>query len=170
MELWSRLESLGLRNYEISTTGQVRRTGSDVTLNTSLNQRGVRKVNLRVDGRYTTFPVAALVAAEFLRRKNHEPADRFNTVIHLDGDKSNARLENLRWRPRWFTYKYHSQFHNGKRGYIVPILNCETEEIFPTSWFAAIRYGLLDIDIRIHIMNRTPLFPTWQRFRLLSKN
>ena len=110
--------------------------------------------------------LTVLVADAFLPPP---PNPSFNTPIQLDGDRANNDVENLMWRPRWFAVKYHLQFHRPRRGFIVPIVEIHTGETFPTSWEAAIKYGLLNSEIRDAAMNRTFVWPTYQEFRVLPE-
>lgn len=152
--------------YSVSDDGQVRNDSFGRAMSLSRNQQGQIKVGLVQNGEQHSRSVGVLVAAAFL-----DPPfpHHFNTVIHLDGDLSNNHADNLMWRPRWFAIKYHQQFHNGKRGYIVPVRDVDTGERFRTSWDAALKYGLLDREIMIATENRTYVFPTSQRFEVIEE-
>lgn len=169
MEQWVNLEHLGYSRYAISSFGNVasNRTGECLTI--SRNQTGTYRVSLISDSdkvqRQLSVPL--LVARTFVPIED-ELVDRFNTPINLNGRRNDNRAENLLWRPRWFAIKYHQQFHNGRRGFEVPIIETETEEAFPTSWEAATKYGLIDREIMLAISNREgQVFPTNQKFELM---
>jgi len=98
-----------------------------------------------------------------------EEMSAFDTPIHLDGDTMNNHIDNLMWRPRWFAVKYQRQFnepHPSIRGQIQDI---ETGYRFNDSWHAATTFGLLDKEIRESIIQRTYVWPTYQRFRIVHK-
>lgn len=158
--MWKRVT--GFPNYEVSDWGAVRRLNSDRTIAVPLNQQGNPYVGLSRDGEQQKRSLALLVAMTFLDRP---PNSRFDTPIHLDGDKTNCAADNLMWRPRWFAIKYHQQFYNGKRGFIVPVFEVNSGETFPTSWEAALKYGLIDQEILTAAINRTVVFPTGMHFR-----
>jgi hypothetical protein len=76
-----------------------------------VNKRGYRSVVLRKDGKDITREVQVLVALAFLGRR--APGDE--QVRHLDGDRLNNRVENLRYGTRsqnqLDTYEYRGRHH-----------------------------------------------------------
>ena len=54
------------------------------------------------------------------------------------------------------------------QGFSVPIVETHTGEEFPTSWDAAIKYGLIDRDILLAIQNKTFVWPTYQFFKTIT--
>ena len=60
----------------------------------SLNGRGYMKLNRIVDGKPKTFLVHRIVAAAWLEPPLFEEQTQ---IDHIDGDKQNNRVENLRW-------------------------------------------------------------------------
>ena len=162
MEKWRPIE--GFNGYSISNLGRVRNDKFDKLLTLTRNQRGILIAGLMRDRVQHKRSVAVLVAGGYL---DPHPMPRFDTPTHRDGDRMNCEANNLMWRPRWFSIAYHQQFTNNKRGYIVPIRDVETGRIFPTSWDAAMEFGLIDREIRLCIQNRTPVFPTGQLFQVL---
>lgn len=163
-ELWVNLEDVGFPDYAISDLGEVRNENTGRILRQSSNQSGVYKVGMiRPHFRaQRTVAVALLVAQTFLPEPRN---DNFDSVINLDGDRSNNKVDNLMWRPRWFAIKYNQQFLNDRRGFEVPVVELKSGEKFVNSWEAAIKYGLIDRDIFISALNHTDLFPTGQMFR-----
>lgn len=167
-EQWQELDEFP--NYAVSDHGRIMNTHTDLLKRPSKNQQGILMVNLSHRNQQHIRSVAVLVATTFL---NDVPRpDHFDTPIHLDGDKGNCRADNLAWRPRWFAVKYHQQFNPFERanryGFRRPIINVETEEVFPTSWDAATKYGLLDFEILLATQNRTFVFPINQRFEVID--
>ena len=161
---WISLDELGFPDYAINELGEVRNERTGRVLRQSHNQAGICKIGLirPYFKLQRTVAVAPLVAHTFLPDPRNE---FFDSLINLDGNRSNNRVDNLMWRPRWFAIKYHQQFFNDLRGFTVPIIELETGETFVNSWEAAIKYGLIDRDIFIASINRTNVFPTGQRFR-----
>lgn len=168
MEEWVNLEFLGFPTYGVSSFGNVRSEKTGKLLEQSRTQYGVRKVGMTPGYRLPqrTVSVAPLVAKAFIDI-DEELEEQFNTPINVNGNREDNRASNLMWRPRWFAIKYHRQFHNDRRGLNEPIFEVPTGEVFLTSWDAAIRYGLIDRDILYSVVNRAPLFPTWQIFRMV---
>ena len=156
---------VGFSNYEIHDSGAVRRIDWQRPVKPTLNQQGNPMVGLSRDLKQHKRSLALLVAMTFLDRP---PNSRFDTPIHLDGDKTNCSADNLMWRPRWFAIKYHQQFWNGKRGFIVPVYEVNSGETFPNSWEAALKYGLIDAEILSAAMNRTVVFPSGMHFRPIN--
>jgi hypothetical protein len=163
METWREIE--GFSGYSVSDFGRVRNDETDHILALMVNQRDIIFVGMSIDGFQYKRSVAILVARAFLP----DPINRhFNTPIHLDGDRWNNAVENLMWRPRWFAVAYMKQFRNHQRGFVIPIQDKKSGEIFATSWDAATKYGLIDEEIRIATLNRTYVWPTYQEFIVLS--
>ncbi len=152
--------------YSVSSEGLIRNDETDRILTPTANQSGLVQVGLSKDGIQYKRAVARIVAMAFLDPPKHP--DIFNTPINLNGDRFDNHPDNLEWRPRWFAVKYHQQFHNGKRGFNSPVMEVHTKEVFPNSWEAAMKYGLLDREIMIATLNRTYVWPTYQEFRLLD--
>jgi hypothetical protein len=112
------------------------------------------------DGRQVTRAVAKLVGEAFVPNPR---AEFYTTPIHLNGDVSDCRSENLAWRPRWFAMKFTSQF---KSPYPQsrPIRNKKTGEVFQDLWELVIRDGLLYLDVYIATANLTYVWPTMESF------
>lgn len=160
---WIALEDFP--GYSINILGQVMNEDTNRVMAMTKNQHHVIQVGLMRDGLQHKRAVGLLVAKLFL--PTPEPPT-FNTVINLDGNRSNNHVENLMWRPRWFAVRYHKQFFNDRRGFLEPIIEIHTEERFKNSWQAAIKYGLLDREILTATLNRTYVWPTYQEFRTVK--
>lgn len=158
--MWNALPAFP--DYELSDLGNVRRLKSGRPVRTVFNQFGLAMVGLSRDGVQYKRSLSLLVALMYL---GPHPNPKFDTPIHLNGDRGDCSVDNLAWRPRHFAYMYHQQFHNNKRGFVVPVIEVNTREVFPNSWEAAMKYGLIDREIRDAAINRTVVFPTGQHFR-----
>lgn len=163
-EEWKPIEMFD--DYEVSSFGRIcnSTTGRFLALNT--NQYGVLQVGLMRKGQQYHRSVPLLVAKAFI------PEDRapFDTPINLDGDRTNNRVENLVWRPRWFAIKYNQQFKNPPEHHISgPLADRKTGEVSENSFECAKRYGLLENDIVFATLNRTYVWPTYQKFGILER-
>ena len=162
-EIWKTIRFFP--GYSISDHGRVRadKTGRLLALN--LTQFGLVQVGLMKGGLQYHRSVPLLVARAFLP----EVRGPFDTPINLDGDRQNNHVDNLAWRPRWFAVKYNQQFrHPYENPIIMPIIDLKTDEISENSFECAKRYGLLEADVVLSILNRTYVWPTYQEFGILE--
>lgn len=167
MENWAEIPEFP--GYSVSDYGWVRNDDTGLTLVHSRNQHNVLHVGLYKGGTQYRRSVTVLVANAFLEPHREE---RFDTPIQLDGDIYNTAASNLDWRPRWFARQYKQQYTQAWQSqdpyvYYDPIIEVNKGEIFEDYWKAARKYGLLVKDIRVAIINRTYVFPTFQMFELL---
>ncbi len=89
MEQWKQVE---LHNgYEVSSYGRIRR--GDKILK-GVNQNGYRAVSLWLDGKRRYVKIHRLVATAFLGMDYYGP--RNIVVMHLDNDKTNNHIDNLK--------------------------------------------------------------------------
>jgi hypothetical protein len=159
--------------YHINMSGEIVNRRNNRQLAPSVNGHGVVKVGLFRDGKQYTRSVATLVASIFVSGRN----ENFNTVIHLDGDLSNCHVDNLMWRPKWFTYVYHRQFSDPNQrevclhqlGLIGPIYDIRDNTYYENILDAAMTNGLLIRDVFARTMdvnNNNQVWPTGQEFRI----
>lgn len=163
VEKWVPLKDFD--DYSVSTYGRIRSDWSGRILITYENQSGLVQVGLMKDGQQKHRSVPLLVAKTFIP----QPSGPFDTPINLDGDRHNNRVDNLMWRPRWFAVKYNQQFREPYENRIhFPIEDLKTGEITENSLECAKRYGLLEREIVLAILNNIPVWPTYQQFRVLE--
>lgn len=162
-EDWRPVE--GFPGYSINPFGQVSRDSTGRLLIPRYNQYGVPYVGLMRDWQQCIRSLPRLVARAFLQA----PSTVFDTPIQVDGDPSNCRVDNLMWRPRWYAILYKRQFEDRYDNPIdEPIHAINEGERFSSSLKAACRYGLLEREVVLSILNRTPAWPTYQMFELVS--
>jgi len=156
----------GFPGYSVNPLGQVQNDSTGRVLHTRLNQYGVPYVGLMRDWRQCIRSLPRLVAQAYLP----PPSEIFDTPINLDGDRTNCAVDNLMWRPRWYAVYYVNQF---KEPYVNPIRTqvraIESQEVFPDSLSAACRYGLLEREVVLSVLNKTPTWPTYQTFELANR-
>ena len=124
--------------------------------------QGELTVGLMREGTQYRRSVKVLVATAFVDGYS----DIFNTPIQLDGNKSNLNDWNIRWRPRWFAWKYAHQFSEMYPSwyYRGPIFDTTYNIQYVTILEAALTNGTLCEDIRDSILNDTIVFPTGEKF------
>lgn len=151
-------------NYVISNYGDIVNVTSGRWMKQSTTSQGVIKVGLIRSSRQFTRSVAVMVATAFVSGRD----DICDTPIHLDGNRSNNRADNLAWRPRWFAWRYSSQFSSiSESARIGPLRDVGTGRRFMDVYEAAICCGLLFEDIRKSLVMKEPCFPTFQRFEII---
>lgn len=148
--------------YLVSSAGYVQHERRSKDLTRFVTPTGTAYVGLTVGNRTHNRSLALLVANAFLPTPRNSS---FTTPINLNGNRLDNRAENLKWRPLWFARKYFHQFPWTGTGYNIPILLLDTGEVFPNSWAAATRFGLLNMDLTVAIANRDKAWPTQQIFR-----
>jgi hypothetical protein len=163
MQEWR--EIVGFSGYSVSDDGKVSNDQTGRVMRTTMNTHGIETVGLMQFGVQRKRSVAVLVGDAFIRAAR---SIKFDTPINLDGDRGNNRVSNLAWRPLWFARKYHRQFNVGPQGFVLPVQNIQTEEVYETTWDAATNKGLLEQDIVMSILNRTYVFPLYQMFKVLE--
>lgn len=153
------------RGYSVNPLGQVRNDATGRLLHIRLNREGVPYVGMMREYRQVTRSLPRLVAEAFLPATN----PIFDTPVNIDGDRTNCAAENLMWRPRWYAVLYNRQFRVERYEHPIdaPVVALETEETFPDSLAAACRYGLLEREVVLSVLNRTPTWPTYQTFELV---
>lgn len=161
--MWRPVE--GFPGYSVNPLGQVARDSTGRLLRPRYNEYGIPYVGLMREWQQCVRSLPRLVAQAFLDR----PSDIFDTPIQIDGDPTNCRAENLMWRPRWYAIRYKRQFEERYENPINVTIHAVNEgERFPNSLAAACRYGLLEKEVVLSIVNRTPAWPTYQVFEVLE--
>lgn len=151
--------------YSVSSFGRIRADRSGRVLALNENQYGLLQVGLMRDGIQFHRSVPLLVASEFIP----QPSSPFDTPINLDGDRTNNRVDNLVWRPRWFAIKYNQQFRQPYDNPItLPIVDLKSGELYENSFDCAKKCGFLERDLVLSIINRTYVWPTYQEFGIVD--
>lgn len=152
MEVWA--EVSGFPQYKISPDAEVVSVASGRPKRTRQNQQGDVMIDMNRDGKTLTRKLSLLVAEAYLAEPQNET---FNSVIHLDGDRSNCQANNLAWRPRWFVILYNRMFT--ERPHNVSVMIEETGEVFGTLREACVKYGLVESNTYIQMYNGDTTFP-----------
>lgn len=89
-EVWKIIS--GIEKYEVSSFGRVRNRFNGKILDGSINNKGYKRYDLCVNGKRIVKSGHTLVANAFIEKTDGKPF-----VNHIDGDKTNNRVENLEW-------------------------------------------------------------------------
>ncbi len=89
-EKWKSID--GFANYEISSCGRVRNATTERILKTRPRKDGYVNIQLSKAGKIKTFLMHRLVALAFIENPLEKP-----DVDHIDRNKSNNIIDNLRW-------------------------------------------------------------------------
>lgn len=89
-EEWKQIEEF--RRYDVSTFGRFRSRGTGKTFVPYRSENGYARINLTKDGKLHNCLAHRVVAKTFLLNPDNLPY-----VDHIDGDRMNCRVENLRW-------------------------------------------------------------------------
>lgn len=135
--------------YVVSPEGHIKNREKNRVMHVRQNGQGFAMTNLMGDDNVRrTKSVALLVAQAYLGKPKNE---HYNTVIHLDGDKSNCEASNLMWRPRWYAILYHRMFQAQPKDSSVYVE--ETGEEFGTLRELCVKYGLYEQHTFTDILN-----------------
>ncbi|QGJ88065.1 HNH endonuclease [Gordonia phage Avazak] len=153
MEIWTPLREFP--NYVINSEGILKQVDTGSIKTNRVNNYGDLIVNLYREGRPYTRKVSLLVAQSYLGEPRNEA---FNSVIHLNGDKTDCNAINLAWRPRWFVVAYNQMFENNPINVSVRIK--QTGEIFGTLREACVKYGMVESAAYLCAQDGSSVFPT----------
>ena len=152
----------GFPAYDVNPLGEIRHARLDRLVLPIMNRSYSVYVCLWRDGQHVKRSLASLVARMFL---DPPPDEHFDTPINLDGDRFNCAVENLAWRPRWFSIQYHRQFREPPVARIEgPLRSRDTREVFFSSMEAATAHGLLEHEVVLSVYQGSPVFPTYELF------
>lgn len=149
-------------DYDVSDLGQVRRNETGRILRVQRTNDGTCYVGMARGKKQHRRSLALLVANAFVPKISGRV--EFDRPIHLNGDLTNNRADNLAWRPQWFLVAYYRQILRGKTGSDMPVIEKRKHEIFPNSFEAALAYGLLESHVISSATTGTFVYPTFQYF------
>lgn len=94
MEIWKDIKDFEGK-YQISNFGNVKNVQTEKLLKGSINALGYPYVYLRKDGKPKIKTIHRLVAEAFIPNPDNKPE-----IDHINTDKTDYRIENLRWVTR----------------------------------------------------------------------
>lgn len=118
------------------------------------NRQGIVMVNVQRDGVLFTRSVSLLVARAFVENPNPR---RFDSIIYLNGDRSDCRAVNLMWRSRPFALRYHRMFD--REPYRVSVRIPATGEFFYSLRELCTTYGLIESTTMTNLINQESCYP-----------
>ncbi|QJD49655.1 HNH endonuclease [Gordonia phage Secretariat] len=161
MEIWQPV--VGFPQYVVSPEGLIRNKDKPTPKSTRLNNQGDLIIDLSRGDKAYTRKVSLLVAQAYL---GNPPNEAFNSVIQLDGDRSNCFASNLAWRPRWFVVEYNRMFNTPPLNVSVYIE--ETGEVFGTLRDACVKYGIVEATAYQNMVNNDSIFPQGFHLQMLQ--
>lgn len=142
-------------DYAISNFGRVEDLERRHIVPSRTNAQGLLMVTIRdTEFRQRTRMVALLVAKLFVPNQNEK---HFDSVIHLNGDRTDCRYFNLMWRSRPFALQYHDMFN--QEPYRLSVRRSDTGEYFYSLRELCQKYGLIEKLARMSMRNNEPCFP-----------
>ena len=102
----------GYDNYLVSNFGNVKNSKTNRILKPSTHKKGYKLVVLRKNGKSKTFTVHRLVGIAFL-----ENPDNKQMIDHIDENKSNNNVKNLRWATQKDNSCNRGKTKNNKSGF-----------------------------------------------------
>jgi hypothetical protein len=162
-EVWAEIPDFP--KYVVSNLGRVMNIRTENVVKEQLTPQGIVYVPL-YGGPEKTKSVKLLVARAFLDYGEYDPKV-FDTPINKDGDKTNNRVDNLAWRPRWFAVKYSRQFLIvNPNSHVGPVYDTATNMMYDNVYIVATTFGLLMRHVYRSTYAETPVFPTKQIFTI----
>lgn len=158
MDVWRQIDEFS--KYAVSPEGLIKNIDRDTIVRSRQNVQGIAMVSLMRGNSRLTRSVALLVAEAYLAPPRN---DAYNSIINLNGDRGDCSANNLMWRPRWFAIKYNRMFD--KPPFNVSVVIEETGEIFGTLREACMKYGLIEQDTYVTMLNNDQCFHYGYHFR-----
>lgn len=129
------------QGHEVNELGEIRNRQTGRTMQSSVNQSGVRYVSIRNTtlGRYENKTLGVLIAETFCGGRTANES----TVLHLDGNTENNAAQNLMWATRWHTMAFHNEIVDSRFNKTPRVQEITTGHIYKNALDAAKHTGCL---------------------------
>lgn len=134
MEEWRLIK--GFENYLISSNAIIKNIKTGRIIKGSLNNKGYIRVDLCVNGKRIVRSMHRLMAETFLPNPDNK-----ESVNHINGIKSDNRLENLEWCTQQENMQHAYMVLDVKQHNIRPVIRLDTQEVFESISDAARKIG-----------------------------
>ena len=102
----------GFDNYLVSNFGNVKNSKTNRILKPGDDKKGYKVINLYQNGKYKTFKVHRLVGIAFLENPDNKPM-----IDHIDENKANNNVKNLRWATSSDNLVNQGKYKNNQSGF-----------------------------------------------------
>lgn len=125
-------------NYEISNKGNIRNKTTKQILKPTKDKKGYLIINIQKNGKGENKRVHRLVAQEFIENQSNKPI-----VDHIDNNRSNNNVENLRWCTSCENSWNRTSFNkNGKGVYYIDHPDEKQPKYYATIFHKGTKYDL----------------------------
>jgi len=114
------VEVNGFENYEIHENGKVFNKNKQMFMKTYQDRDGYERVKLSQKGFSKVFGVHRLVVMHYLDNPNN-----YNEVDHINRNKADNRLENLRWANRSMNSSNRDKYIRGPELFFIKYISPE---------------------------------------------
>ena len=154
-EVWRSLDFMGHGNYDVSNTGKVRTHNETPPRLMKLRRTasGHTSVKLTVNGMTDSYEVGKLVLDAFRATIR---SFKNSYALHLDGDRTNNHIDNLRWTTRSNATRYHRSYIQEselKDCTSRPVLETYNMRFYKSVLAAAREFSIPPIDIYNQCVN-----------------
>ena len=96
-----------INGYDISTLGRIRNNQTGKIVKTEKEEKGYERLSIKINGVKKHFAIHRLVALAFIPNPENKPQ-----VDHIDNNKSNNKVSNLRWATNKENADYRKSYEN----------------------------------------------------------
>ena len=102
----------GYNNYIVSNFGNIKNSKSNRILKFKNHPKGYKMINLYKNGKFKSFLIHRLVGMAFLENPDNKPM-----IDHIDENKINNNVKNLRWATNQENQCNQSKYKNNTSGF-----------------------------------------------------
>ena len=102
----------GYDNYLVSNFGNVKNSKTNMIMKQYNHNKGYKLINLKNNGKWKSFTVHRLVGNAFLENPDEKPM-----IDHIDENKANNNVKNLRWATSKDNHYNQGKYKNNTSGF-----------------------------------------------------